>query len=117
MFEDYLEGVKTDLVSSTKYNSLGRVMQPLWDDQTEAWKQMDIVIVGIPEGRETGKNHGSRLAPDAVRKELYGLSVPQSKIKIGDLGNIMPGSDFKDTEIALKQILTEVLKEGVLPIH
>ena len=116
MFEDYLEGVKTDLVSSTKYNSLGRVMQPLWDDQTEAWKQMDIVIVGIPEGRETGKNHGSRLAPDAVRKELYGLSVPQSKIKIGDLGNIMPGSDFKDTEIALKQILTEVLKEGVLPI-
>jgi arginase family enzyme len=70
MFEDYLEGVKTDLVSVTKYNALGRAIQPLWEDKTEAWKQMDILLIGVPEGRETGKNHGTRLAADAVRKEL-----------------------------------------------
>ena len=116
MFEDYLEGVKTDLVSVTKYNALGRAIQPLWEDKTEAWKQMDILLIGVPEGRETGKNHGTRLAADAVRKELYGLSSPQSKIKIGDLGNIIPGNQFNDTEIALQQIVSAVLKEGVLPI-
>lgn len=71
--------------------------------------KMDMVIMGVCEGRETGKNHGTRLVKMSLEKELYGLSSPQNNIKIGDLGNIVPGNQFNDPyEIALQQILEAV---------
>lgn len=69
-----------------------------------------IVIIGIPEDRQSIVNKGSAHSPDVIRKYLYAMYPQISKYEITDIGNIKQGLHIKDTYAAIKTIGHELLK-------
>lgn len=76
----------------------------------------DLAIVGILEDRNADGNIGCALAPDYVRERLYHLFEGGYKTKIADLGNIRRGETVTDTYIAVKTVVSELIKKDILPI-
>lgn len=78
--------------------------------------EIDLAIIGIPEDRKAINNSGCRLAPDEVRKYLYKLYQGTHTLKLADLGNIKQGKTVNDTYIAVANIVSELIKKGIIPI-
>lgn len=76
----------------------------------------DIAIVGVADDRGAINNQGCALGPNYVREKLYSLNEGSYKSNIVDLGNILPGHKLSDTYIALKTVVTELIKLDILPI-
>src|SRR6476661_6136609 len=70
----------------------------------------DVAIIGVTDDRGAVNNQGCALAPDYIRAKLYSLNEGAYTAKIADLGNILPGFTLSDTYIALKTVVTELLK-------
>lgn len=100
--------------SGYKKNTLGNLMQTSVADF--AGKELDIALIGVQEDREAGENAGCALAPDHIREKLYLLKEGNFKAKIADLGNIRPGATVQDTYIALKTVVAELIRAGILPV-
>ncbi|MBO6027234.1 MAG: formimidoylglutamase [Bacteroidales bacterium] len=75
-----------------------------------------LALVGVKEERGAVDNHGCADGADHIRKAFYKLFNHWVDLKIVDLGNIKAGKEISDTYYALNQVLTELLKEHVLPI-
>jgi len=78
--------------------------------------EYDIAIVGVCDDRGSVNNQGCGLGPDYIREKLYGLNEGSFKSKIVDLGNIIAGHKLSDTYIALKTVVTELIKIDILPV-
>lgn len=78
--------------------------------------EFDVAILGVCDDRGSKNNNGCSLAPDYVREQLYHLHEGNFKSKIADLGNILPGHQLSDTYIALKSVVTELIKLNIFPI-
>lgn len=76
----------------------------------------DIAIIGILEDRNAINNQGCALAPDYVREKFYSLYQGSYTTRIVDLGNIKPGNTVSDTYVAVKVIVTELVKKNILPL-
>ena len=76
----------------------------------------DLAIIGVQEDRNAEGNVGCALGPDYIREKLYQLYEGSYKTKIADLGNIRRGETVTDTYIALKTVVTELIKMDILPI-
>ena len=74
------------------------------DFQPTSFEDFEVVILGIPEDRNSF-NRGASLAAEKVRAQLYQLYKIDAGIKILDLGNIKQGNTFTDTYFALKEVL------------
>jgi formiminoglutamase len=83
------------------------------DFQIKDLSQYDLVILGVPEDRNSF-NKGCSLAPDKIRSRLYQLSKIDKAIKILDLGNIKQGNTFTDTYIALKELIEYIILNNVV---
>jgi formiminoglutamase len=79
-------------------------------------KGVEIAIVGVREDRLSNNNIGCASSPAEVRKYLYRLYKGNFDVKITDIGDILPGSEVKDTYFALTNVLTELLHRSILPI-
>lgn len=95
--------------------SLGANMSVYTSDFPD-WKNSKLVVVGVQEDRLSGNNKGSAKGPDEVRRYLYNLFPPQSKIEICDLGNILPGERIEDTHYALKSVVSTLVRNNVIPV-
>lgn len=78
--------------------------------------EYDIAIIGVLEDRQAINNNGTALAPDAFRKKFYELFEGSHKTNIVDLGNIIAGEKISDTYVALKLVVTELIKKNIFPI-
>ena len=76
----------------------------------------DLAIIGVLEGRHAVNNQECAAAPDVVREKLYSLYEGAQVTRIADLGNIRRGETIKDTYIALKTVVNELIRAGVLPV-
>lgn len=74
----------------------------------------DIALVFIPENR--GVNSEVKPISKEFRTYFYNLFVPQTKVKVADLGDIMPGNKLSDTYYAEQELIKELIKKGTLPI-
>ncbi|MBK0381268.1 formimidoylglutamase [Mucilaginibacter segetis] len=79
-------------------------------------QETDIAIIGIQEDRNAVNNQGCSLGPDYVREKLYQLNEGAYKTKIADLGNIARGETVTDTYIALKTVVSELVKKDIVPV-
>jgi formiminoglutamase len=79
-------------------------------------EKYDVAIIGVLEDRGAVNNQGCALAPDYVRDKLYSLNEGNYKARIVDLGNIIAGEKVSDTYIALKMIVTELIKLNIFPL-
>ncbi len=76
----------------------------------------DIALIGVLEDRNAVNNEGCAMAPDVVREKLYTLYEGLYISRIADLGNIRRGETIKDTYIALKTVVNELIRAGILPV-
>jgi len=65
----------------------------------------DLIIIGVPESRNSYLNKGCSFAPDLVRKCFYNLYPGSWSRKVLDLGNLIIGDSVKDTYVVLESIL------------
>jgi arginase family enzyme len=75
-----------------------------------------VAIMYVPEFRGV-RNKPEVINSEAFREQLYTLCVGLDwKFSVCDLGNILPGNDMKDTWFALSQVVSELVKNNILPI-
>jgi formiminoglutamase len=74
-----------------------------------------VAILGVPDGRNS-PNQDSDKAPDAIRRQLFGLARIPGKTKIIDLGNMKQGAAFNDTLAGLSDVLCELLRQNIFPL-
>lgn len=79
-------------------------------------EEIDIAIFGVLDDRNSINNLGCSLGPDVFRQYFYPLYEGFQKPKIADLGNIKAGESVTDTYAAVKAVVEELIKQGVLPI-
>jgi len=75
-----------------------------------------IAILGVQEDRVSVGNSGTGKDLDSIRKELYQLYPGNWPINVADLGNIQQGNTIEDTYFALNELLSYLLKRGVIPV-
>jgi arginase family enzyme len=73
----------------------------------------EVVIIGVPESRNSTDNKGCEQAPDAIRAYLYALSAFGDPSLIGDAGNIR-GNSLNDRYQALQEAITYFNGRGVV---
>lgn len=86
---------------------------PQWSDEND---KPHIAILGILEGRAAINNNGTQKGPDQVRRYLYELYQGDYSIRVVDLGNIKPGATLRDTYVAVKTVMEELMRADILPV-
>ena len=66
--------------------------------------------------RKNAARSTTKAAVDYIRKALYPLFDHWPDIHIVDLGNVRIGKDLNDTYYAVNQVLTELMKNKIVPI-
>lgn len=77
---------------------------------------IQLAIIGVEEDRKALNNEGCGLAADYVRENLYRLFQGNYSSRIADLGNIRKGNTIDDSYFALTDVLSQLLKKGIIPI-
>ncbi len=79
-------------------------------------KSKGIAIFHVPEYR------GSKSSPNEIQSQKFRNYLYELNFGIGwnmpvyDLGNILPGAELKDTFHAIKNVVTELVKQNVIPV-
>mgnify|MGYP006101073603 FL=1 len=79
-------------------------------------ENVKIAILGVQEDRSSVKNTGCGENLHLIRKKLYGLFPGEWDVEIADLGNVLKGNTVADTYFATSEIITDLLKENIIPI-
>ena len=77
---------------------------------------VDIAIIGVNEERKAVNNIGCAHAPDYIRSHLYKLFCGDFSPRIADLGNIKQGHKIEDTYFAIASIVSELIKNKIVPV-
>jgi arginase family enzyme len=76
----------------------------------------DIAIFGVLDDRHSVNNQGCALGPNYIREKFYSLHQGSYNARIVDLGNIKAGNKVSDTYIAVKMVVSELIKKNILPV-
>ncbi len=76
----------------------------------------DLAIIGVNDDRGAVGNNGCALGADYVREQFYLLNEGNFAINMVDLGNIKAGHKVSDTYIAVKTVVSELVKLNIIPI-
>ncbi len=71
-----------------------------------------IAIIGVLEV----KDNGSFTNLESIRKEFYSLFPGNWEASIADLGNIYPGHSQNDTYFALREVVSALIRQRIIPI-
>ena len=75
-----------------------------------------LAIFGVQEDRNSENNFGCGENLHFIRRKLYELFPGNWNTEIADLGNVLPGAAVSDTYFAVSDIITSLLKKGIIPI-
>lgn len=76
----------------------------------------DLALIGVLDDRGSINNQGCALGPNYVREQFYQLNEGNFTSRIVDLGNIKAGKELSDTYVALKMVVSELVKMNIVPI-
>jgi arginase family enzyme len=96
--------------------SIGKTLVMEFDEALFEDSKSSIVIFGVPEDRNAVNNKGTGKQLDTIRRELYQLYSGNWNTQIIDLGDIKIGDTINDTEVAVKEVVSYLLKFKHLPI-
>ena len=97
-------------------SQLGSRINSYSADFPDMEEKVDLAIIGVQDDRNAVNNPGCALAPDYIRDKLYRLYEGSYTTKIVDLGNIRQGATVTDTYIALKTVVSELIKNDIIPV-
>ena len=86
------------------------------EDAFPSLEGADLAIVGVKEERGAVDNKGCADGIDHIRKALYPLFNHWPQLQIIDIGNVRIGKEINDTYFAFNQVLTELMKNKIVPI-
>lgn len=86
------------------------------EDDFPDLENVQLALLGIKEERGAVDNHGCCDGIDYIRKAFYQLFNHWDDLKIVDLGDIKTGNEISDTYYAVNQVLTELMKNHIVPI-
>ena len=86
------------------------------EDDFPDLENVQLALLGIKEERGAIDNHGCCDGIDYIRKAFYQLFNHWGDLKIVDLGDIKTGNEIGDTYYAVNQVLTELMKNHIVPI-
>lgn len=117
MIEDFLSPVHSSLLADVDYvnSQLGSQIHA-YVDVLPDFEEGKCAIIGVDEWRGAGDGDYTPGSADAVRKQLYRLHTGRWGFDIFDLGNLVPGDSWEDTEYALRSVVGYLLKNDVIPI-
>ncbi|MEL6671756.1 MAG: formimidoylglutamase [Bacteroidota bacterium] len=75
------------------------------------WQQADLILIGLPHWQYQ-PSHQAYVASDAIRRQLYKLSLPTEQVKVCDLGNLKSREEQEDTQEALAFCLNRLIQAG-----
>ncbi|TRZ43224.1 formimidoylglutamase [Robertkochia solimangrovi] len=75
-----------------------------------------IALIGVDEIRNASVKPDGKLSLKNIRLELYKLFMGNWSAPIADLGNLPGGESIEDTYFAVANIMTGLLKQGILPV-
>lgn len=117
---DFLSPVSDKLLAHAKLQPIQCFGQriEIYTSQSDfpSLENKKIVIVGVQEDRGCVGNSGSGKDLDEIRKELYQLYPGNWPINVVDIGNIQQGNTIEDTYFALNELLSYLLKRGLIPV-
>ena len=102
--------LNSSLILGKRINIYSDVSAPLELDD------VDIAIIGVREYRNTHNSVGEDFSLNEVRKTLYNLFPGNWSLNISDLGDLRLGDTVSDTYLALQSIVSELLKNNIIPI-
>ena len=102
--------LNSSLILGKRINIYSDVSAPLELDD------VDIAIIGVSEYRNTHNSVGEDFSLNEVRKTLYNLFPGNWSLNISDLGDLRLGDTVSDTYLALQSIVSELLKNNIIPI-
>jgi arginase family enzyme len=115
---DFLQPLDNDFIiftQSLSSQTLGKKINYHTVNDFPLLDGASIAIIGVLENRGTGEiNKNVDLIP--IRKELYSLFPGNWQSKIIDLGNIQRGESINDTYFLLKNIVSYLIKNQIIPI-
>lgn len=76
----------------------------------------DIALIGVMEDRNAINNSGTALSADHFREKFYTLNKGNYNVRIADLGNIRAGQQVWDTYIALKVVVSDLIRKNIVPV-
>lgn len=120
MSTEFLSPIKDSVVAHSVLlpsHSLGRTIRV--HSQSEGFPDLDgvkLAIIGVEEDRNTEDNFGSGKDLHHIRRHLYQLFPGNWNTPIADLGNIKKGNATSDTHFAVTDILSSLLKKGIIPV-
>ena len=85
-------------------------------DTMPDYKEADIALFGVGEGRGAENYESARNAPMTIRKKLFRLKKGTGAYKIIDLGDLRPGVDLGETRGRLKEVCKILVESNVLPV-
>lgn len=95
-------------------------------DADDDYESSDFVIFGVPYDGTSSYRHGSKFAPDEIRKASYNLEsylfeqdVDLRDIKIHDMGNIGNLDEFGNVEEVIDAVyftISKVMDDGKFPV-
>ena len=120
MNSEFLSPIKDSVVAHSvllQPNTIGRTIRI--HTESEGFPEMEgvkLAILGVEEDRNTEDNYGSGRDLHHIRRHLYQLFPGNWSTTIADIGNIKKGNATSDTHFAVREIISELLKNGIIPI-
>ncbi len=96
-------------------NLMGRHISVVHGELPEL-EGVKLAILGVEEDRRALNNEGAAHGANAVRQALYQLHSGRWNFEMIDLGNIIAGETVEDTYFAMQEVLSFLMKKGIIPI-
>lgn len=105
-FDDFDRDEGTRLFNHIEKNTLENGFPDLGD--------IDIAVFGVLETR--GQGLEAHMDLSLLRRQLYTLFPGHWKLKIADLGDILPGDSLNDTYEAVKRQQRQLMDAAIIPV-
>lgn len=110
MLTDYIQ-----IIDENQYQVLGKPIYFFTGNEDEL-NNFKIAILGVMDSRGHAENSGCETGPNYIRKQLYQLHNFEPNLPVIDLGNILPGLNFSDTLIALREVTKTLYQKQIISI-
>ncbi len=95
---------------------LGEYIEQHTENNFPDLKKKSVALFYVPEYRN-GEVQFQGQSNDSFRNHLYQLNQSENwKMSIADLGNLLPGERIDDTYFAVRQVVSELVKNEIIPI-
>lgn len=75
-----------------------------------------VALLGVSEYRNAFEQKTSAIDLDDFRKEFYKLIKGNWNLQLVDLGDVPLGNDVQDTYVVVKEVVSELVLSGIVPI-